>query len=120
MKSPEMQIRRVRAAWPPLVMLKIWSLIDSICRAAFTTSCPRSVRVTPGALLSSNSNPSRNCSRLICALTAGWVTPKRLGGLGEAAQVDDRYQCAQKVGWNIHHAALTVCLGDDERVIVWP
>src|SRR5690242_379439 len=36
---------------------------------------PFAVSVTPGALLSNTSTPSIICSRLICALTAGCVTP---------------------------------------------
>jgi hypothetical protein len=46
-----------------------WSSYDRVRRTAAEVS------VTPGALLSSSSVPSRPCNRLICALTAGCVTP---------------------------------------------
>src|SRR5450759_4367251 len=42
---------------------------------------PGGVRLTPWTLRSNKSPPSRNCSRLICALTAGCVTPSLAAAL---------------------------------------
>src|SRR5260370_41069651 len=65
----------------PLVKCRISSLTESKRRALLTTISPRGVRLTPGALLSRTSKPSRYCSGLICALTAGCVTPSDYAAL---------------------------------------
>jgi len=45
-----------------VVTSRIWSLIDSNLRAKLTTTSPFAVNVTPGALLSNNSPPSRSAA----------------------------------------------------------
>src|SRR5262245_5313251 len=80
-KSPGMLTRTAGSEVFGATILRIWSLIASMRRAWLTTSSPFSVSATPGTLLSNKSVSRSCCRRLSCALTAGWVTPRRFAAL---------------------------------------
>ena len=105
-----MPTRSVCAAGLPLVSCRISSLIANSRRACATTVSPR-WREADARARSCRAARSRAaiCSRLIWALTAGWVTPSDLRRLGEAAQIDDRDQRPQQIGRDILHLHRFTC-----------